>query len=278
MLEAAASTVRRIRASASARGARGALLWDLALAASLAAASFAPQLADNGVQFGELTPRPGGVWAVVLTLGQCVPLSVRRRRPAACLAVVAGCFAAYQALGYHSNFASVGLPVALYSAGAHLDRSRRALGAVATTGYLALAVILHDLRSPERPIDYFTFYIALLACWGAGTWVRGRQAAEVERRRVDARLAIAQERARIARELHDVVTHHVTAMVVQADAAQYLVGGAPQRAADNLTAISGTGRQALAELRHLLGVLDAPRGAPGAVPAADATSAAQRAP
>ena len=65
---------------------------------------------------------------------------------------------------------------------------------------------------------------------------------------------------RIARELHDIVTHHVTAMVVQADAAQYLLADCPQRAADGLTAISDTGRRALAELRSLLDVLDgAPR-------------------
>ena len=76
--------------------------------------------------------------------------------------------------------------------------------------------------------------------------------------------AAAEQRAGIARELHDIVTHHVTAMMVQADAAQYLLADCPQRAADGLTAISDTGRRALAELRSLLEVLDAPRsGRPG---------------
>lgn len=258
--------------------ARGVVGWDLALAATLVVASFVPQLAGNGVQLGELAPRPAGAWAVVLTVGQCVPLSVRRRWRTGCLAVVCGCFAAYQALGYQANFASIGLLVALYSAGAHVARFRHALAVTATAGYLALAVKLNGLRSPERPLDYFTFYVALLSCWGAGSWVRRRQATEAERRRQEARLVIAQERARIARELHDVVTHHVTAMVVQADAAQYLVGTAQDRAADSLTAISGTGRRALTELRQLLGVLDAPRGEAGRSPVAEVAPWAQRVP
>jgi signal transduction histidine kinase len=259
-----AATIRRLRASLTGRvHAYRAVLWDLALSATLSAASFTPQLAGNGLQLGELAPRPGDALAVVLTVGQCAPLAVRRRLPALCLALAGCCFAVYQALGYHSNLAGVGLFAALYSAGAHAGRHRRALAGAATAGYLALALTLHGLRSPERPLDYCTFYVALLACWGAGAWVRGRQAAEAERRREEARLVVARERARIARELHDVVTHHVTAIVVQADAAQYLLGSAPDRAGDNLAAISGTGRRALTELRHLLGVLDGPRSEAG---------------
>ena len=80
---------------------------------------------------------------------------------------------------------------------------------------------------------------------------------EAERRRLAAEAATTAERARIARELHDVVTHHVTAMVVQADAAQYLLVSDPPRAAAGLTSVSGTGRRALTELRYLLGVLEA---------------------
>jgi signal transduction histidine kinase len=263
VFKAAVSLAGRLRIPTPGQGARGAALWDLGLVAVLAVASFLPQLAGNGMKLGELAVRPADTWTVVLTLGQCLPLAARRRWPVACLAVVGASFAAYQSLGYRSNFASVGLFIAVYSAGAHIGRSRRGWAAAATAGYAALAVTLHSLHSPEQLIDYCTFYIAMLACWGAGGWMRARQAMEAERRRESAQQAIKAERARIAREIHDVVTHHVTAIVVQADSAQYLVRPAPDRAVDSLTAISGTGREALAELRQLLGVLDDPEGAAG---------------
>jgi len=79
---------------------------------------------------------------------------------------------------------------------------------------------------------------------------------EAERRRLAAAVATAAERARIARELHDVVTHHVTAIVVQADATQF-VAESPEQVTKALTTIGGTGRRALTELRHLLDVLEA---------------------
>ncbi|MET8099760.1 histidine kinase [Streptomyces sp. NPDC005236] len=227
------------------------------LALVLTALAFVPTLSQIGAQIGDLSDRPSSPLTVGLTLAQTLPLAVRTRRPAACLAVVGGAFAVHQALGGPATFGSVGLYAALYSAGAHQVSFRRALAAVAGAGYAVLAVVLHRLGSPERIPDYLAFFLVLAGVWLVGGGVRRWRAEESERRRLAAEVAAADERARIARELHDVVTHHVTAMVVQADAAQFLLTSAPERAGDGLTAVSDTGRRALTELRYLLGVLEA---------------------
>ena len=235
-------------------------LQDGVLAVVLTGLAFAPPLAANGVALGELADHPLGVAGSLLVVGQALPLAARRRWPGWCLTVVGAAFAAYQLAGYRSAFASIGLFIALYSAGAHQARHRRSLATAATAAYAVLAAVLAVRGSPERGIDWITFYVLLLACWGAGAVIRSRAAAQEARREQSVELAIFEERARIARELHDVVTHHVTAMVVQADATQFVLETAPDRAVDGLGAISGTGRRALADLRHLLGVLEAPRG------------------
>ncbi|GAA3969707.1 sensor histidine kinase [Streptomyces marokkonensis] len=101
--------------------------------------------------------------------------------------------------------------------------------------------------------------------WVLGDSIRTRRAyfaqleeraARLEKEReAQAKVAVAAERARIARELHDVVAHNVSVMVVQADGAAYVLDAAPDQAKNALETISTTGRQALAEMRRLLGVL-----------------------
>ena len=102
-------------------------------------------------------------------------------------------------------------------------------------------------------------------CWAWGRLTRVRRAylveledraARLERERdAQAKVAVAAERARIARELHDVVAHNVSVMIVQADGAAYVLDNSPQQAKEALGTIASTGRQALVEMRRLLGVL-----------------------
>jgi signal transduction histidine kinase len=230
---------------------------DSVLALVLTLLAFVPTLSNIGAQLGDLPQRPADAACVGLTLAQTLPLAVRRRWPALCLPVVGGAFAVHQALGCPTTFGSVGLYLALYCAGAHQVSYRRTLATAAGAGYVVLAVVLHSLGSPQRFADYLAFCLSLAVFWLAGSAMRRWRAQEAERRRLAAEVATAAERARIARELHDVVTHHVTAMVVQADAAQFLLTSAPERVGEGLTAVSDTGRRALTELRHLLGVLEA---------------------
>lgn len=237
-----------------------AVVWDRWLAAVFTGLAFVPALSVMSAEFGDLPRRPADGLALILMLVQTVPLAVRSRWPAACLAVVGLSFAIYESLGYPPQFGSVTLYLALYSVGAHQERSRRGLAVAASAAYGVLSTVLSVLGSPDRFADFLIFYLMLASFWVLGAFVRQRRAEETTRRRLASTAATAAERARIARELHDVVTHHVTAMIVQADAAQFLTES-PDRIVTALTTIGETGRRSLAELRHMLDVLE-PTGEP----------------
>ncbi|ASO18641.1 Sensor histidine kinase DesK [Actinoalloteichus hoggarensis] len=234
---------------------------DIALAVGITALAFVPTVSHLGPEIGDL-PRGqvgtfGAVIGLALTLALCLPLAVRRRWPGTCVLTISGAFAVSQVLGHPDTFGKIGFLLALYAAGAHLARFRLRLGAVLTAGYVVLAVVLSELGSPQGFLDFLAFYLLTGVTWLAGSGVRRWRAEAAERERLAAEVATAAERARIARDLHDVVTHHVTAMVVQADAAQLVFDTEPARAEGGLTAISETGRRALTELRSLLDVLEA---------------------
>ncbi|MDJ1131923.1 sensor histidine kinase [Streptomyces iconiensis] len=235
---------------------RRATVQDGVLAGGVTVLAFVPQLADAGVVLGSMPERALDAPGVLLTVAQSLPLLLRRSRPLLCLALVTAAFAVHQALGYPPTVAGYGLYLALYSLGAHQVRFRLVGAAAFAVVYAALSAVLAALGSPEGPWDFAAFSLFLLGFAGAGAWIRVWRTGEAARRRYEARLAVSRERARIARELHDVVTHHVTAMVVQAEATQYLLDH-PERVTEGLGTVSDTGRRALTELRHLLDVLDA---------------------
>ncbi|XRQ09137.1 DUF7134 domain-containing protein, partial [Actinomadura welshii] len=168
----AAATVR-LHALWSWWGSRSAATRDGELAVVFTVLSFAAPLSQVAPQFGDLPTNPASATSVLLTLGMTLPMAVRTRWPAACLAVAGTSFAVYESLGCPPSFGSLGLYIALYSAGAHQNRLRRVVAAVATAGYLAFAIALHELGSPVGLTDYLLFYIVLAVAFGLGAMVRG---------------------------------------------------------------------------------------------------------
>jgi signal transduction histidine kinase len=239
---------------------------DLPLALVLAVGSFLPSLQGAGTQVGDVADRPYDALAVLAILLEGLPLALRRRWPDACLVLVAAGFALDQLRGYHA-FAGTGLALAVLSAGAHLEFRRRTAMIVLTVAYVPLAVALYRAGSAEPADEFVMFYLALVLIWGVGAWLRRTRVAEAERRSRVAQETLAAERTRIARELHDVVTHHVTAMVVQTEAARYLTA-APERLDATLTAVTDTGRRAISDLRHLLDLLNPDHGTEPRTPSA----------
>ena len=233
-----------------------AVVWDRWLAVVFTGLAFVPALSIMSVQFGNLPGRPADAFTIVLILAQTLPLAVRTRWPAACLAINGASFVVHETVGYPMQFGTVTVYLALYSVGAHQERFRRVIAAVLSAAYVVLCVTMHLLGSPVVLSEFLVFYLLFAACWVLGSFVRGQRSQEAERRRLAAVAATAAERGRIARELHDVVTHHVTGIVVQADSAQFVVTS-PDRVGTALTTIGDAGRRALAELRHLLDVLEA---------------------
>ena len=199
--------------------------------------------------------------AVALALLMTLPLAVRRRYPLAVAVVVSAAFVLHKLAGIDTyNFwpsIVAGLVVA-YTAAAHL-RPRLAALALAC---LYTAVAVSSLRGLSGLV-WGAIVIGGAALAGFALRDRRRhvsQLAELARqlelaRDENARVAVVGERARIARELHDVVAHSVSVMVVQAGAAEEILAAAPDRAAEPLRSVQDTGRQALVELRRLLGVL-----------------------
>jgi signal transduction histidine kinase len=231
---------------------------DLPWAMLFVVGSLLPPLQGHGTEVGDLPARPFDALAIVAVLLQSLPLAIRRKWPIACLAVVSAGFFIDQVRAYHS-FAGTALAIALITAGARVEQHRRATLVVFSVAYIPLAVWLDRLGSSEHVGGFVLFYLVLVLAWGTGSWWRATRVADAERRRRVAEDTRAAERTRIARELHDVVTHHVTAMVVQTEAARYLTA-APDKLDATLTAVSDTGRRAITDLRHLLDLLNPDHG------------------
>ena len=142
--------------------------------------------------------------------------------------------------------------VALYSAAAYLSE-----GVAAIAGAVFVAALLAQERL-DNGVDYVFILLLFGGVWLLGRasaqW-RGRVTAAERRQREAARLAVAEERVRIARDLHDVVAHSLSVIAVQSDAAEAALGTAPERALAPVRAVRATAREALTDIRRMLEVL-----------------------
>lgn len=208
---------------------------------------------------------------VSIALALCTVVALRRRMPEQMLVLAVACGLAQMVFDVPApNPGDVALLVIVYTVASTGRRwaSRSALVA----GLLASP--LSTWRWPPGPgdgglgaalVQTFFLTVPFALAWVVGDSLRTRRAyyAELEERaarlqrerEAQSKVAVAAERARIARELHDVVAHNVSVMVVQADGAAYVLDASPEQAKQALETISSTGRQALAEMRRLLGLL-----------------------
>jgi signal transduction histidine kinase len=215
-----------------------------------------PPMIPVGPYDHQLRDPQGPGWFAIAAI---LPLVLRRRYPLATLMGILG-ITVLSLRGVEpstdilrvSFYACV---IAGYSAAAYSPYRLWALGA------LPLAALLYasfpDLAVPIVPVGWVPFLVLLpigLAVNGMRTW--RLRADRLRRERADAlREATRQERARIARELHDIVTHNVSMMIIQAGAARKVLDNSPEAARDALLAVEEGGRAALGELRGVMGLL-----------------------
>jgi signal transduction histidine kinase len=219
-----------------------------------------------GLWFGvDAAARPhDGVASFAIVAGLTAPLALRRRAPLAAFAAIA-LVAFLQWRFFDGEYtADIALIFAFYAVAAHEPRR---WGVAAAFAVFELGVLLATLKyANDEPVASFVALSAFVVAAGAlGVFARTRRqhmaalqerARQLERERdQQARLAAAAERARIAREMHDVVAHNLSVMIALADGARLNAVQQPGKAERAMSAVSSTGREALDEMRRLVGVL-----------------------
>ena len=248
--------MRSLRTGIHRRGRSPAWLIDIGLVLVVAAA----RLVQYGLDDDDHHPPVGLAPVVVIVVLSAVPLMLRRQFPAGALLAVGVGELALLVLDLHG--VPLALLIAIYGV-AHAGDQRRSIAR------LILALILTTLAVAvfiETPSLVLMVGLSLVMAWSLGALqsARARLAAETKRRvellerdrETRAQLAVTDERARIARELHDVVAHGVSVMTMHAAGARLALNDDPERADKAIAEVERTGRRSLTELRRLLGLLD----------------------
>ena len=214
-----------------------------------------------------------GTAGVVVSVLLIAPLPWRRRAPVEVFALVMLACGAELLLVDEFIGANVAALVALYTLMAYGPRRLAAIGcAVALAGTVPFAAIFDNPSSTDAFLTWLVLIaqVALAAALGDRTRARSREREALEQRArmlaaerdQQATIAAAAERARIARELHDVVAHSLSVVIAQADGGRYAAEQDPSAATAALHTIAATAREAQAEMRRALGILREQPGAP----------------
>jgi signal transduction histidine kinase len=235
-------------------------LLDVAVPVLLAVLSVTQLVAD----------RPPGdpTLLTVTALAAVLPLAGRRRAPLAVTGVVTAAVIGQTLVtgGAPPTFASfVAVMICVYTLAREARPAPMAVGLVFVAVAVVTTALLQARATPMEPFEavYPLVYFGLAGGLGAFVRQRALRLSAVEQRAAalegelerESELAAAEERARIARELHDVVAHGLSLMVVQAEAAEEMLARSPEAAVQPLHRVQDTGREALGEMRRLLGVL-----------------------
>lgn len=208
--------------------------------------------------------RRDDAFGTILLLLQTVPIAARSVAPLGALTVSVTAISVHISVGYEGVAAGTfSALVILYSVASLTDTRQSLLAAMIT----AAGIIIYFATDRSDPSlgQAATTTATYAAGWGLGMFVRSRReytsvveerAGLLEREReLQAREAVADERARIARELHDVVGHALNLIVVQAGGARRVFDVKPDVARDSLASIESTGRQALTDIERTIGIL-----------------------
>jgi signal transduction histidine kinase len=205
---------------------------------------------------------PDGLWpgtGIVVSVGLCAPYVLRRGYPLIVFGIILLTAGSQLVLGVGILPADTMLAFALYNVAARFRWPISAPAAAAVALWVLLALV------PEMDSNLSLPFLAVVVAWTWGTTVRIRRdyvdglkerARQLEQEKESrARIVAAEERARIAREIHDIVSHSLSVVVVMAEGASLKARTEPERAEKAMLAVRDTGRNAFAEMRRMLDVL-----------------------
>lgn len=216
--------------------------------------------------FSDLYLREADWFHALLIVLMSVPLAFRRTHPVSAFAVVLGSWVVDRAMDYPESMATLGPIIVFYTIGTELSRRRSfVIGGLSAVFVLFWTTFGAIILESVTVGSIATTSIATVTPLLIGREMRTRreraeelrrQVANAERERHEsARRAVEEERARIARELHDVVAHQMTVMTIQAEGARRIADGADPRIREALDTIKATGHSALNEMRRAVGLL-----------------------